>query len=63
MLLDTNVVSDLIRKSPAPAVAAWVSDHRPADLVLDGLPQPVQTMRRGKRRDSRSGAESSAPYG
>jgi len=26
MLLDTNVVSELIRKSPAAAVATWVSD-------------------------------------
>ena len=33
MLLDTNVVSELIRKSPAPAVATWVSDHPLEDLL------------------------------
>ena len=27
MLLDTNVVSELIRKSPESTVARWVSDH------------------------------------
>lgn len=32
IVLDTNVVSELMRPSPAPAVLAWVDQH-PADLL------------------------------
>lgn len=37
MLLDTNVVSELIRKSPAPAVATWVSDHPLDNLFFSAV--------------------------
>lgn len=37
MLLDTNVVSELIRKSPAPAVADWVSGHSVEALFLSAV--------------------------
>lgn len=37
MLLDTNVVSEVIRRSPAPAVAAWVSDHLLEDLFFSAI--------------------------
>ena len=33
-LLDTNVVSELMRVSPEHCVARWVSDHRVEDLFL-----------------------------
>ena len=37
VLLDTNVVSELIRKSPAPAVEAWVARHSLEDLFFSAV--------------------------
>lgn len=37
VLLDTNVVSELIRKSPDPAVEAWVSGHVLEDLYFSAI--------------------------
>ena len=37
VLLDTNVVSELIRKSPAPAVEAWVARHYLEDLFFSAV--------------------------
>lgn len=36
-LLDTNVVSELMRESPEPAVASWVSGHPVEDLFLSSV--------------------------
>ena len=36
-LLDTNVVSELMRVSPERSVARWVSDHRVEDLFLSAV--------------------------
>ena len=36
-LLDTNVVSELMRESPEPAVARWVSGHPVEDLFLSAV--------------------------
>ncbi|MDE2652336.1 MAG: type II toxin-antitoxin system VapC family toxin [Gemmatimonadota bacterium] len=36
-LLDTNVVSELMRASPEPAVARWVSGHTVEDLFLSAV--------------------------
>ena len=36
-LLDTNVVSELRRREPSPAVVAWLASVRPADLHLSVL--------------------------
>ena len=36
-LLDTNVVSELMRVSPEHSVARWVSDHRVEDLFLSAV--------------------------
>ena len=36
-LLDTNVVSELMRKSPEPAVARWVSDRPLEDLFFSAV--------------------------
>ena len=37
MLLDTNVVSELMRESPEPSVARWVSGHSVEDLFLSAV--------------------------
>ena len=56
MLLDTNVVSELIRKSPAPAVASWVSDHTLEDLFFSAVSEAEWRHRAilpaGRRRDT-----------
>ena len=36
-LLDTNVVSELMRESPEPSVARWVSGHPVEDLFLSAV--------------------------
>ena len=36
-LLDTNVVSELMRESPEPDVARWVSGHPVEDLFLSAV--------------------------
>ena len=36
-LLDTNVVSELMRESPEPVVARWVSGHPVEDLFLSAV--------------------------
>ena len=37
VLLDTNVVSELIRKSPDPAVEAWASGHPLEELFFSAV--------------------------
>jgi predicted nucleic acid-binding protein len=37
IVLDTNVVSELMRPSPAPAVAAWVRAHSAAELYTTAI--------------------------
>lgn len=37
MLLDTNVVSELIRKVPEPTVVTWVSGHSLDDLFFSAV--------------------------
>ena len=36
-LLDTNVVSELLRPSPEPVVEAWVGDARATDLYFSAI--------------------------
>ncbi len=55
-LLDTNVVSELIRKSPALAVANWVSDHPVEDLFFSAVGEAelrygAAILPAGRRRD------------
>ena len=57
MLLDTNSVSELIRKSPAPAVAAWVSAHPLEDLFFSAVSEAelrygAATLPAVRRRDT-----------
>lgn len=56
MLLDTNVVSELIRKLPARAVAHWVSGHPLEDLFLSAVSEAelrcgAAILPAGRRRD------------
>lgn len=37
ILLDTNVVSELVKRRPVPSVLAWITDRRPADLFLSAI--------------------------
>ena len=37
VLLDTNVVSELIRKAPEPAVEAWAAGHALEDLFFSAV--------------------------
>ncbi len=58
-LLDTNVVSELIRRSPEPAVAAWVSGHLVEDLFFSAVSEAelrygVAILPVGRRRDTLS---------
>ena len=57
MLLDTNVVSELIRKSPDPAVATWVSGHPLDDLFFSAVSEAelrygAAILPAGRRRDT-----------
>lgn len=36
-LLDTNVISELIRPKPAPAVVAWIADRMASDLYIASI--------------------------
>ncbi|MCQ3807021.1 MAG: type II toxin-antitoxin system VapC family toxin [Acidimicrobiaceae bacterium] len=55
IVLDTNVVSELIRRSPDPAVAAWVADHDAATLFVTAIGEAelrygVAILPAGRRR-------------
>lgn len=57
VLLDTNVVSELIRKSPDPAVEAWVSGHVLEDLYFSAIGEAELRYRAailpaGRRRET-----------
>ena len=57
ILLDTNVVSELIRKSPHPAVEAWVLGHPADDLYFSAVGEAelrygAAIMPAGRRREA-----------
>ena len=61
IVLDTNVVSELMRPSPSPAVAEWVAGHDATDLFLTAIGEAellagVAVMPAGRRRDAVSSA-------
>jgi predicted nucleic acid-binding protein len=56
-LLDTNVVSELMRPQPAPAVLNWFAARDPTALFLSAISEAelrtgVAVLPAGKRRDS-----------
>ena len=57
MLLDTNVVSELIRRSPNPTVTTWVSRLPLADLFFSAIGEAelrygAAILPAGRRRDT-----------
>ena len=57
VLLDTNVVSELIRKSPDPAVATWAAGHALEDLFFSAVGEAelrygAAILPAGRRRES-----------
>lgn len=56
ILLDTNVVSELMRSSPEPAVEAWIAGHLVEDPFFSAIGEAelrygVAVMPAGRRRD------------
>ena len=57
IILDTNVVSELMRPVPAPAVLRWVGAQPAANLFVTTITKAeilygVQCLPRGKKRDA-----------
>lgn len=60
-VLDTNVVSELMRPTPDPSVEAWVAGHRAADLHFSSIGEAeirfgVAIMPAGRRREALAAA-------
>lgn len=60
-VLDTNVVSELMRPTPDPSVAAWVARHRAAHLNFSSIGEAelrygVAIMPAGRRREALAAA-------
>ncbi len=56
IVLDTNVVSELMKGDPFPAVYFWASSHPPADLFTTTITMAevlygIERLPHGKRRD------------
>jgi toxin FitB len=56
IILDTNVISELMRANPCPHVAAWVAKHDVAELATTSITEAeilhgIEILRKGKRRD------------
>lgn len=61
IVLDTNVVSELMRAAPDPAVVAWVDDHSPGLFALTAISAAelwfgVARLPAGRRRDALASA-------
>ncbi len=55
-ILDTNVVSELMRPAPEPAIASWVAERATSSLFLTAVTEAelrfgLAVMSPGKRRD------------
>ena len=56
ILLDTNVLSELMRPSPAPSVSAWVAKQSAAELFTTAITEAeifygIELLVKGKRRE------------
>ena len=56
ILLDTNVISELMRAEPSPAVVDWFGAHEAADLFISAVTEAelrtgVAILPEGQRRD------------
>ena len=61
VLLDTNVVSELLRPSPSPGVESWVADRQATDLHFSAIGEAelrfgVAILPAGRRRDALASA-------
>lgn len=57
IILDTNVVSELMRPNPAPHVSTWFSAQLPEDVYLTAITVAeilygIELLPKGKRRDA-----------
>jgi len=56
VILDTNVISELMKATPAPAILAWMSHQPPDDLFTSAISMAeiffgIELLPKGKRRD------------
>jgi predicted nucleic acid-binding protein len=56
-ILDTNVISELMKATPAPTVWTWFSHQHPDDLCISAVSVAeilygIELLPKGKRRDS-----------
>ena len=56
VILDTNVISELMKANPFPAVFAWTSSHPPAELFTTTITMAevlygIERLPHGRRRD------------
>jgi hypothetical protein len=56
-ILDTNVISELMRATPAPAVVQWMNTRPATSLYITSITQAeilhgIQLLPRGKRREA-----------
>lgn len=57
IILDTNVLSELMRTTPAPSVVGWIAKHKTTSLFITTLTQAeilygLEILSLGKRRTS-----------
>jgi len=57
IILDSNVLSELMRPKPSPQVAAWVAQQPLADLFTTAITEAeicygIELLAKGKRRDA-----------
>jgi hypothetical protein len=56
IILDTNVLSELMRPKPSPRVAAWVAQQRAIELFTTSITEAeifygIELLTKGKRRE------------
>jgi len=56
ILLDTNVLSELMRSNPSPRVSAWVAQQSPGELCTTSITEAeilygIEVLAKGKRRE------------
>ena len=56
IVLDTNVLSELMRPKPSARVVAWIAQQPPADLFTTAITEAeifygIELLAKGKRRD------------
>jgi predicted nucleic acid-binding protein len=57
IVLDTNVISELMRPKPCPQVAAWVAKHAATELATTSISEAeilygIEILKKSKRRNS-----------